>query len=151
MAETFMRLRRGLAWCLDRLRFSESASMMVLAVLVGLVCGLGSVGFHKLVGQTGRVVEWLAALGTHHPVLAVLCTVLAPALGGLLAGSIVSLLARHDTSHGTASVMEAVALRGGRLPARPFLAKVLGAGVLIGSGGSAGPEDPNVQLGAVVG
>lgn len=141
------RLWAGMARCLQ---FSENGAMMLLAVLVGLACGFAAVGFHELVAETaalaGRFQDWSATAGCGW--LAVLLT---PVAGAALAAGLVWFFARHDTCHGTAGVMEAVALRGGRLAVRPLGIKVAGAGVLIGSGGSAGPEDPSVQIGAAIG
>jgi CIC family chloride channel protein len=139
-----------LAWMARHLPPMEQVLLIVLAMGVGLVSGLGAVGFHYLVEFSHHAFfawpEHTFGAAYHQVRL-----VLTPALGALVAGSLVWLLARHDHSHGTAAVMEAVALRGGRLPVRPFLTKSSAAGVLIGAGGSAGPEDPSVQIGAVVG
>ena len=77
--------------------------------------------------------------------------VLFPIVGTLSALGLIWLLARNDRSHGTSAVIESVTLHGGRLSARALLTKVFSAAIFIGSGGSAGPEDPSVQLGGVVG
>jgi CIC family chloride channel protein len=139
-----------LTWLADRLPPSDDAVLLVLAMTVGLISGLGAFAFHQLIHGTELLlferlpdmvdlsVFWLVVL-------------LMPTCGGLLVGLLIWLLARHDHSHGTAAVMEAVALRDGRLPARPFVTKIMAAGLLIGTGGSAGPEDPSVQVGAIVG
>lgn len=138
--------KRPLRWLVERLLPSENTLLIALAIGVGIVSGLGSVGFHLLIEGTHLAAFDWAALPAGWP-----RALLAPALGALLAGTLIWLLARHDHGHGTSSVMEAVALRGGRLGARPILTKVVAAGVLIGAGGSAGPEDPSVQIGSVVG
>lgn len=131
------------------LRPSENTWLISLAILLGVASGLGATGFHLLIETTHRLAfEWAPQSG---PAAHMLRTLLAPALGGLAAGLLIWILARHDHGHGTSSVMEAVALRGGRLAARPILTKVVAAGVLIGAGGSAGPEDPSVQIGSVFG
>lgn len=143
----------SLAWRprLQRLlHIPANGRFMVAAVLVGLAAGLALVAFRRLI----EAPRWLllhllgADFLTAHA-LALLVGV--PALGGLVAGLLVWWLARRDQSQGTATVMEAVAYRGGRVPARAMLAKAFSAALLIGSGGSAGPEDPSVQLGAVLG
>src|SRR5690606_42055283 len=53
--------------------------------------------------------------------------------------------------HGVPQVMEAVALRGGRMRPRVVLVKALASTVTIGTGGSAGREGPIVQIGAAIG
>jgi len=137
-------------WLIERLHPSENTFLIVVAIGIGLLGGLASVGFHVLIeGSHLLSFEWFDA--ETGPLLGAIRPVLAPALGGLAAGTLIWLLARHDHGHGTSAVMEAVALRGGRLNARPILTKVVAAGVLIGSGGSAGPEDPSVQIGSVIG
>lgn len=140
----------------DHLRVSENTILIALAMIVGLISGLGAVIFHWLIeGTHSLFFEFEELFHLHHVPHSTLFTIahtaLAPALGALIAGSIVWLRARHDHSHGTSAVMESVALHGGRLSARPLLTKASAAGLVIGSGGSAGPEDPSVQIGAVIG
>jgi CIC family chloride channel protein len=48
-------------------------------------------------------------------------------------------------------VMQAIALRGGRIRPRVVVAKVIASALCIGSGGSAGREGPIVQVGAALG
>jgi chloride channel protein, CIC family len=134
----------------NRLSPSGNIILIALAMAVGLVSGLGAYAFHMLVEVT-HAFAFESHLVPHEGIASVLRMVLAPTCGGLVVGTLVWLLARHDHSHGTASVMEAVALHGGRLNPRPFFTKIFSAGLLIGAGGSAGPEDPGVQIGAVIG
>ncbi|MGD8775224.1 MAG: chloride channel protein, partial [Syntrophobacterales bacterium] len=74
-----------------------------------------------------------------------------PALGGLLVGPIIYFGAREAKGHGVPEVMEAVALRGGRIRPRVALIKILASGISIGSGGSVGREGPIVQIGSSIG
>ncbi len=136
---------------------SDSVVLTTLAVCVGILAGFGAVGFHILLEQTHEVLAAASELLLQLPALQpwgwtrawiVVCF---PAVGALVALSLIWLFARHDQSHGTSAVIESVALRGGWLPARALLTKVVAAALFIGSGGSAGPEDPSVQLGAVAG
>jgi CIC family chloride channel protein len=68
-----------------------------------------------------------------------------------LVGPLVYFLAREAKGHGVPEVMEAVALRGGRI--RPVVAvvKSLASSITIGSGGSVGREGPIVQIGSAIG
>jgi CIC family chloride channel protein len=129
---------------------SENTALLALAITVGILSEFAAVAFHLLIENVHELVH-LGQTALSNPIAKMAITVLSPALGGLVAGTIIWLLARHDHGHGTAAVMEAVALRGGRLGVRPLLTKVFAAGLLIGAGGSAGPEDPSVQIGAAVG
>ena len=77
--------------------------------------------------------------------------VVVPTIGGLLVGILVYKYASEAKGHGVPEVMEAIALRGGRI--RPIVAvvKSLASALTIGSGGSAGSEGPIVQIGASLG
>lgn len=131
---------------------SENALLLALSMTVGILSGLGAAGFHWLIEGTHALsFELLHLFPMGGEAVPVLRTVLPPLLGGLVAGMLVWALARSERCEGTASVMEAVALHDGRLKARPFLVNILASGLFIGTGGSAGPEDPSVQIGAVAG
>jgi len=75
--------------------------------------------------------------------------VIGPALGALLAALIVRYLSPESGGHGVVEVIEAVHQR---TPIRGRVAvwKSLAAGLVIGSGGSAGREGPVVHLGGAV-
>lgn len=77
--------------------------------------------------------------------------VIVPALGGLIVGPLIYFYAREAKGHGVPEVMEAVALRGGRI--RPIVAiiKSIASAITIGTGGSAGREGPIVQVGSALG
>ena len=66
-------------------------------------------------------------------------------------GLITYRFAREARGHGVPEVMEAVALRGGRIRPRVVVAKMLASSVSIASGGSVGREGPIVQIGAALG
>jgi CIC family chloride channel protein len=66
-------------------------------------------------------------------------------------GSLVYRFAREAKGHGVPEVMEAVALKGGRIRPVVVLIKALASSICIGSGGSVGREGPIVQIGAGLG
>ena len=76
---------------------------------------------------------------------------LAPAVGGLIAGPMIARWAKEAKGHGVPEVMQAVALKGGRIRGRVAVVKTLASAITIGSGGSAGREGPIVQVGATLG
>ena len=131
---------------LDRREASESAVTMVTAVVVGVGAGLGAVVFRWLIGAVGRLgfgppgadISWLAIL-------------LVPALGGMIVGPLVYAFAREAKGHGVPEVMEAVALKGGRIRPRVAVVKALASSICIGTGGSVGREGPIVQIGSALG
>lgn len=133
-------------------RFWKSPSYAIFigtALIVGLGTGLGAVTFRFLI----RGVEWIGydwfpsitqGWGKAY-------VVIIPAIGGLIVGPMIYFFAREAKGHGVPEVMEAVALRGGRI--RPVVAvvKSLASSISIGSGGSVGREGPIVQIGSALG
>jgi CIC family chloride channel protein len=75
--------------------------------------------------------------------------VAAPALGALLAALIVR-VSPESGGHGVVEVIEAVHKRNATIKGRVAVWKSLAAGLVIGSGGSAGREGPVVHLGGAV-
>ena len=70
------------------------------------------------------------------------------ALGGLLSGLLVFLLAPEAEGHGTGAAIEAFHEKGGRIRARIPPIKLIASAITIGSGGSAGREGPTAQISA---
>jgi len=136
----------------SNLKQTEHIYMVLVAIAVGVLGGLGAVGFRELI-RLFQIVFWQ----TDGPSLADLrglswwWCVLAPASGGLMVGLIISRFAAEAKGHGVPEVMESVALRGGRIRPRVVLAKLLASGICIGSGGSVGREGPIVQIGSALG
>ena len=136
----------------DRLRQTEQIYMVLVSVAIGLLGGLCAVGFRLLIGFLNRVawhqgqytLEYISALPAWWKVLA-------PAVGGLMVGLITYRYAREARGHGVPEVMEAVALRGGRIRPRVVIAKMFASGICIASGGSVGREGPIVQIGSALG
>src|SRR5690606_35438799 len=76
--------------------------------------------------------------------------VLLPAVGGLIVGLLLYKVLRLGGGHGVPNVMKAVAT--GQVNLQPGMAiKSVTAPITITSGGSAGPEGPVVEIGAVIG
>lgn len=132
-------------------RWYRSATLrtILVAVLVGVCAGLGAVLFRWLIdffhglafGGVGGAVGFLGRFRV----------VLVPAVGGAVVGPLVYFFAREARGHGVPEVMEAVALRGGRIRPRVAVVKSLASSISIGSGGSVGREGPIVQIGAALG
>lgn len=143
----FVVLHRQWERMVARFWTSETAVMVTMAVLVGLGGGVGTVLFRKAIdGATQLVSAAAQSLGTGQVAFLFL-----PALGGLIVGLWIFWLKPQGPGQGVAGIMEAVALHGGRISARGAIGRVIGAVITIGSGGSAGPEDPSVQIGATFG
>ena len=136
----------------DGLRQTEQVYMVLVAVVIGLLGGLCAVGFRQLIQILNRV-AWHESQYTLEYLysLPIWWKILAPAAGGLIVGLITYRFAREARGHGVPEVMEAVALRGGRIRPRVVVAKMLASSVSIASGGSVGREGPIVQIGSALG
>jgi len=86
-----------------------------------------------------------------NPVIGALGGVVALASAGALVGWLMSRFVGEEKVHGVASVIESVAVAGGRLPYRLLPIKALVSAIGLGAGASTGPEDPSVQIGANMG
>jgi CIC family chloride channel protein len=143
------RLTGRLSGWLDRLQPPETVTLLSTALLVGLGAGLGAVVFRWLIDR----VHWVLFEGLADilPFLGDSVLILAPALGGLIVGPLIYYFAREAKGHGVPEVMEAVALRGGRIRPIVVVIKSLASSITIGSGGSVGREGPIVQIGSALG
>ncbi|MBN1484629.1 MAG: chloride channel protein [Chloroflexia bacterium] len=140
--------RNVLRWIAEH-AVPESVIIMFTAVLVGAGAGLGSVFFRWLIEEMQhfsyeRLAHWLGGLSPWH-------LLIIPTVGGAIVGPMIYRFAREAKGHGVPEVMEAVALRGGRIRPQVALIKALASAVTIGSGGSAGSEGPIAQIGAGLG
>ena len=123
--------------------------LILLAVLIGVLTGLGSVGFIKLLGLVVRFAR--EGIAGHLAVFGPASLVLLPALGGLVAGVLIQRYAAEARGHGVPEVMTALATRGGRIRLRVAIVKIVASCFTIGFGGAAGREGPMVQIGATLG
>ncbi len=144
----WLEARRRVGQALDRFGISEEAVLTGTAVLVGLFTGVGALVFIWLIARFGDGFSWLQDQLTQvHPWGAVLI----PALGGLIAGPLIHAFAREAKGHGVPEVMQAIALRGGRIRPAVVVVKAVASAACISSGGSAGREGPIVQIGSALG
>jgi len=124
---------------------AHDAVPLLLAILVGLFTGLGAYSFIILLGEinhfTNSIREEWGVFGS----IAIMM------IAGLLTGLIISRFATEAKGHGVPEVMEAIALKRGRIRPRVAIAKIIASAITIGSGGSAGREGPIVQVGSTLG
>ncbi len=135
-----------------------SGGMLVLSLLVGVGAGLGAVAFRYMIlgftyAFTGHR-DYSAVGHASNPVvpgLGIWFVVLAPVIGGLIYGPLVSRFAPEARGHGVPEVMLAVNRLGGRMRPQVPIVKSLASALCIGSGGSVGREGPIVQIGSALG
>jgi len=143
---------------LSRLVARGSGGMLVLSLLVGAGAGLGAVVFRYMIlgftyAFTGHR-DYSAAGHASNPLLpglGISFVVLAPVVGGLLYGPLVSRFAPEARGHGVPEVMLAVNRLGGRMRPQVPIVKSFASALCIGSGGSVGREGPIVQIGSALG
>jgi len=143
------RFQRAALRLLAHLKLPKVTSLVIVAILVGVATGLGSVAFIRLLQFSTRLFfeggNWLfSSLGRYH-------VLVLPAIGGLLVGPVIYLLAREAKGYGVPEVMTALILKGGRIRTRVAIIKIIASAMTIGSGGSAGREGPLVQIGSSIG
>ncbi len=141
---------------LDRLRqFRQNGHFVlwVLSVVIGAAAAAAAIAFRyaiDLVQQLfyGRGGENLATIAMGLPWWQIL---LAPAVGGLLVGLLVTYGLPGRRPQGVAEVIEANALHGGRMSLTTGLRSAVVSALSIGCGASTGREGPVVHLGASLG
>lgn len=131
---------------MDQFQPPDSLTMVIVSVVVGVGTGLGAVVFVWLLRQINLATVWFQTWSGELVGLA-----LAMGGAGLLVGYVVNRWAKEAKGHGVPEVMEALALRGGRIRPRVASIKVLASSLTIGTGGSAGREGPIVQVGSALG
>jgi chloride channel protein, CIC family len=138
----------------QRLQPSDWQRTLAWSVIVGVTGALATLGFregliaieHLLYRTTGNagLVEAAQRLDWWQRLLA-------PAIGGWLAGSVLAYAARHARSSPHGDYMEAVVLGRGELEAGNSLLRALSSACSVASGGAIGREGPMVQLAALTG
>jgi chloride channel protein, CIC family len=132
-------------------------SLSALAFFVGVITGLGAVGFRDLIG----IIHNLMFLGhfamrydANHftpPSPWGPFVILGPVLGGMGVTFLVTRFAPEARGHGVPEVMDAIYYKSGII--RPVVAvvKSLASALAIGSGAAVGREGPIIQIGSALG
>jgi chloride channel protein, CIC family len=131
--------------------------LSILALVVGVVTGLGAVLFRDLIGLIHNVM-FLGLFAVHYD--ANLFTpaspfgpfiILVPVLGALGVTFLVVKFAPEARGHGVPEVMDAIYYQGGKI--RPVVAvvKSLASALAIGTGAAVGREGPIIQIGSALG
>jgi len=137
-----------LRW-LDRYQISDSAILGTVALVLGLSTGIGVWLFKELIHLSHNFFQNILGGFLEH--YGIWTLALLPVLGGLIVGLVQVYFIGPERHHGVAGIIESVALAGGRLRFWRVPAKAIASAISIGSGGSVGPEDPSVQIGANLG
>ena len=127
-------------------RLSNRQMMMLLAVVVGALAGIGTYLFEMLLyGIKTGLTNWFPVDSAHFLFL------IYPAVGIILATLFVKYIVRDNISEGVTRVLYAMSSRNSRIAAHNCWTSVVGGATTIGFGGSVGPEAPIVLTGAAIG
>ena len=135
-----------------RIVYNRQAVLILLAIVAGSAAALGAVVFREVVvlAQTGAFGGSLETMSDFADGLPKWQLVAVPTLGGLAIGLIVHYVMPGRRNRGVADVMEAAALRSGRITLREGLSAAAVSAASIGVGASVGREGPVVHLGAML-
>ena len=126
----------------ERITNSQTIPLGASTMLVGLSTGIGV-----------WIFKWLIHLlrGLLFTSISGWAVALIPMFGGLVVGLVTYKFIASEKIHGTASIIQSVALSSGRIRYQKTPVKTAAAILSIGTGASVGPEDPSVQIGASIG
>jgi len=135
-------------------RLSENTFLIILAVVIGLLGGLGNYAFRKTIEFVHWAVfeqsEQLFGYSLEEWSFARLAVVFCPVVGGLLVIPLWYWFGK-DLKGGFSAFLERVNLRGAKLQLRPIFTRGFGSAITIGAGGSAGQEGPIAMIGGAIG
>jgi CIC family chloride channel protein len=127
---------------------SDQSFLIIVAVIVGFLGGLGTLFF-----------EWSIEL-LHHFFFEIVphlvgnpkwLVILIPAFGAFFLAPLIYFFPAEAKSDGVPATMEAVALKRGIIKVRTISTRMVASAITLGSGGSAGKEGPIIQIGASIG
>ncbi len=148
-------------WELGHKRLRPQARLLGLALLVGVIAGLGAVVFFSACQFVSHyALDAVAgyrpsAPGGEPPIFSETARdftpwllLLVPVAGGILSGFLVYTLAPEAEGHGTDAAIASYHYHGGKIRPRVPLVKIIASALTLGTGGSGGREGPIAQIGA---
>ena len=143
---------------IGRMCTAHRSALAIAAAIVGTIAGSAAVLFNLMIGawtwvSTGYW-DYTQHIGQAHGRLGIpawIFLLIAPVISAFIYGPLISRFAPSAKGHGIPEVMLAVQQKGGYIPAKVALVKLVASALTIGGGGSAGREGPIVQIGASLG
>ena len=116
-------------------RLSNQQIMMLLAVVVGVLAGLGAYLFEMLLhGIKSGLIRWFPVDSAH------ILFLIYPAVGIILATLFVKYIVRDNISEGVTRVLYAMSRRNSRIARHNCWTSIVGGATTIGFGGSDGHD-----------
>jgi chloride channel protein, CIC family len=131
--------------------------LSVLALIIGIVTGLGAVAFRDLIGFIHNLL-FLGRFSVHYDANVFTpaspwgpLVILVPVIGAVGVTFLVTRFAPEARGHGVPEVMDAIYYQGGIIRPVVALVKSLASAIAIGSGAAVGREGPIIQIGSALG
>ncbi|HTM64104.1 MAG TPA: chloride channel protein [Gammaproteobacteria bacterium] len=139
-----------------RAAIKKLSYLFLLAVLVGILAGVGAIFFRLMVAASHNLFfsgkfDVLYRITTHTPVNAWGAgIILVPVIGGIVVIWIIKTFANDERGLGIPKLFYAIKHQNGEINERVSLAKAVASAISIGSGASIGREGPAAQIGAMI-
>jgi CIC family chloride channel protein len=131
--------------------------LSLLALILGIVTGVGAVAFRDLIGFIHNLL-FLGRLSLHYDANVFTpaspwgpLVILVPVIGAIGVTFLVTRFAPEARGHGVPEVMDAIYYQGGIIRPVVALVKSLVSAIAIGSGAAVGREGPIIQIGSALG
>ena len=143
----------GVLTRLRRVIGNDHIILVFLALIVGGLAGSAVILFREFINLILALLFGSGSdrLFVNAETLAWWKILLVPVAGGLVVGAVIQFLLPQRRPQGVADVIEASALKGGRMSSLTGLVAALASAISIGAGASVGREGPAVHLGAKIG
>src|SRR5665213_335133 len=141
----------------EEIRPLPLSQLSLLALVLGVITGLGAVLFRDLIGLihnlafTGHAMIHYDANVFTAPAPWGTLVIVVPVLGAVGVTFLVTHFAPEAKGHGVPEVMDAIYYKGGVIRPVVALVKSLASAIAIGSGSSVGREGPIIQIGSALG
>ncbi|MDR2893887.1 MAG: chloride channel protein [Alistipes sp.] len=127
-------------------RLTDRQMMMVLAVVVGLLAGVGTYLFEQLLHLiSSALTSWFNVETESYLFL------IYPVVGIAIVTLFVKYVVKDEISEGVTRVLYAMSKKSSRIRGHNMWTSIVGGATTIGFGGSVGPEAPIVLTGAAIG
>lgn len=130
-----------------RKRFTDGQRFLILCIVAGILCGLAAVAFHLSIHYTFDLVwEW----ARHQGIWFWIVMPLAPAVGGLIVGIILTKFAPNASGSGIPQTKASFYNDFGVIKLREGVFRFILGTIFIGFGNSLGREGPTVHMCAAI-